>query len=228
MPIDCVVIEDEPLALERTCGFVQRVPELRLLARFSQAADAIRYLEHTKPQLLLLDIHLGSVSGIRLLETIRTDAAVIFTTAYPDYALKGYDLQITDYLLKPFTFERFVQAIDKVKQLVSLKETAADRRFFFVRSANAEEKIYFDELFFIEGMRDYRRIHTLHKKVMTLQTFTQFEKELPVELVCRVHKSFMVAPSKITVIRADSIEVGGITIPVSATYREQLLQQLKG
>jgi DNA-binding LytR/AlgR family response regulator len=228
MPIDCVVIEDEPLALERTCGFVQRVPELRLLARFSLAADAIRYLEHTKPQLLLLDIHLGSVSGIRLLETIQTDAAVIFTTAYPDYALKGYDLQITDYLLKPFTFERFVQAIDKVKALIHLQARAADRPFFFVRSANAEEKIYFDELFFIEGMRDYRRIHTLHKKVMTLQTFTKFEQELPAELVCRVHKSFMVALDKITVVRADSIEVRGITIPVSATYREQLLQQLKG
>lgn len=227
MPIDCVVIEDEPLALERTCGFVQRVPELRLLARFSQAVDAIRYLEHTKPQLLLLDIHLGSISGIRLLETISTDAAIVFTTAYPDYALKGYDLHITDYLLKPFTFERFVQAIDKVKQLVSLKETAADRRFFFVRSANAQEKIYFDELLFIEGMRDYRRIHTLHKKVMTLQTFTQFEKELPVELVCRVHKSFMVALDKIMVVHADSIDVQGITIPVSSTYREQLMQQLK-
>lgn len=227
MPIDCVVIEDEPLALEKTCSFIQRVPELRLLARFSQATDAIRYLEHTKPQLLFLDIHLGSVSGIRLLETIHTNAAVIFTTAYPDYALKGYDLQITDYLLKPFTFERFVQAIEKVKALIHLQVRAVERPFFFVRSANAEEKIYFDELIFIEGMRDYRKVHTLHKKVMTLQTFTKFEQELPAALVCRVHKSFMVALSKITVVRADSIEVGGITIPVSATYREQLLQRLK-
>jgi len=227
MPIDCVVIEDEPLALERTCGFVQRVPELRLLARFSQATDAIRYLEYTKPQLLLLDIHLGSVSGIRLLETIQTDAAVIFTTAYPDYALKGYDLHITDYLLKPFTFERFVQAIEKVKELTRLQERAADRPFFFVRSANAQEKIYFDELVFIEGMRDYRRIHTLHKKIMTLETFMQFEKELPPALVCRVHKSFMVALDKITVVRADSIEVQGTSIPVSATYREQLMKLMK-
>lgn len=227
MPIDCVVIEDEPLALERTCMFVQRVPELRLLARFSQAADAIRYLEHTKPQLLLLDIHLGSVSGIRLLEAIQTDAAVIFTTAYPDYALKGYDLHITDYLLKPFTFERFVQAIDKAKLVIHQKLHTAERRFFFVRSANLQEKIYFDELVFIEGMRDYRRIHTLHKKVMTLQTFTQFEKELPPALVCRVHKSFMVALDKITVVRTDSIDVQGISIPVSATYREQLMAQLR-
>jgi DNA-binding LytR/AlgR family response regulator len=226
MPISCVVIEDEPLALERTCAFVQRVPSLQLLARFSQAPDAIHYLESVKPQLLLLDIHLGSISGIRLLETIQSDASVIFTTAYPDYAIQGYELNVTDYLLKPFTFERFQQAIDKVQQFYELKESFAERSFFFVRAANALEKIYFDELLYIEGMRDYRKVVTLHKKVMTLQTFTQLEKELPAERVCRVHKSYMVATDKVTVVRTDSIDVQGITIPVSTTYRAHLMEQL--
>lgn len=226
MPISCIVIEDEPLALERTCDFVQRVPGLQLLARFSQAADAIRFLEQTQPQLILLDIHLGSVSGIRLLEIIDTDAAVIFTTAYPDYALKGYELNVTDYLLKPFTFERFVQAIDKVQQQYALRESYVERRFFFVRAGHSLEKIYFDELLYIEGMRDYRKVVTIHKKVMTLQTFTQLEEELPAALVCRVHKSYMVALDKVTAVRTDHIEVQGISIPVSATYRDQLKLRL--
>lgn len=224
MKITCIVIEDEPLAMERTISYIKKMPVLELVNTFDNAMDAYEFLRSEKVDLLFLDINLGELSGIQLLESVHINSNVIITTAYPDFALKGYDLDVTDYLLKPFVFDRFFQAVDKVVQLRQAKEQTGSRDFFFVKTANRLEKIFFNELLFIEGMRDYRKIHTTTKKIMTLQTFGEFEKEISSSILCRVHKSWMVAVSKIEAIEKDTILIREQQIPISDTYRQQLYE----
>jgi len=224
MKINCIVVEDEPLAMERVVGYIKKFTVLNLVSTFDNALDAFGFLKTNAVDLIFLDINLGELSGIQLIESIHIKSDVIITTAYPDFALKGYELNVTDYLLKPFTFDRFLQAVDKVQQNFSKKEPQADNNFFFVKTETRLEKIFFDDVLYIEGMRDYRKIHTTRKKIMTLQTFTEFEKELPENLICRVHKSYMVAIQKIDSVEKDRIYIQDMVIPVSETYRQQFYQ----
>ncbi len=179
MNISCIIIEDEPLAQERIKGYIPQLPYLSLLHTFDNAIDALVYLKTNKVDLIFLDINLGALSGIQFLEISDLDCKVIITTAYDEFALKGFELNVTDYLLKPFTLERFRQAVEKVKDMLVPKATPAGQHFIFIKTEYRLEKVMFSDICFIEGMRDYRRIHTLHKKIMTLQTFGQLEQELP-------------------------------------------------
>jgi two-component system, LytTR family, response regulator len=226
MKINCMVVEDEPLAMERTVGYISKIPVLHLVATFDNAADAYSYLKNNTIHLIFLDINLGQLSGIQLLESMYISSDVIITTAYPDYALKGYDLQVTDYLLKPFSFSRFLQAVDKVQQRIAQRANSTADAFFFVKTENRLEKILFDDVLYIEGMRDYRKIHTAKKKIMTLQTFTEFEAALPENIICRVHRSYMIAINKIDSIVKDRIYIKGTVIPVSETYKQQFLRAI--
>ncbi len=226
MTYNCIVIEDEPLAMERMVSYIKQVPELSLAETFENAASAMEYLKSNTIQLIFLDINLGEVSGIQLLESVRIVCPVIITTAYPDYALKGYELNVTDYLLKPFGYDRFLQAVNKVQHLAVIKENNTPANFIFVKTENRVEKIFFDDILFIEGMRDYRRIHTRQKKIMTLQTFTDFEKTIAPAIICRVHKSYMVAINKIETVAKGRIYIQTNSIPVSETYKQQLFQIL--
>ena len=221
MKTNCIVIEDEPLAMERTVGYIRKLPFLDLAATFDNALDAFAFLKKNTVDLIFLDINLGELSGIQLLESVHIGSDVIITTAYPDYALKGYDLDVTDYLLKPFTFERFLQAVDKVRQSIEKKDPQQEKDYFFVKTENRLEKIFFRDILFIEGMRDYRKIHTSHKKIMTLQKFSELEAALPESVVCRVHKSYMVSINKIDSIEKDIIHISQTVIPVSETYRSK-------
>ena len=221
----CIIIEDEPLALEKTKDFVHKVPFLTLSATFDNALTGLSYLNNNKADLLFLDIKMDELSGIELLESSKITSQVIITTAYQEYALKGYELQITDYLLKPFTFNRFLQAVNKAQQ--NLSQRTADKQqvdFIFVKTENRLEKIMIGDILYIEGMRDYLRIHTSNKKIMTLQSFNELEQLLPAHLVCRVHKSYMIAINKIDAIERGRIKIGDQLIPVSETYKEAFLQ----
>ena len=223
MKINCIIVEDEPLALERTRDYVLKLPFLNLRAAFDNALDALAFLKTEPIHLIFLDINLGSeMSGIQLLETSAVKAQVIFTTAYQEHALKAFDLKAADYLLKPFTFERFVQAVDRaVEQLPKKPVVKAPGNFIFVKTENRLERVSLREIIFIEGMRDYRRIHTVNKRIMTLQTFAEFERLIPPQIVCRVHKSFMVALAQIESIEKAGIKIKNQTIPISDTYKER-------
>lgn len=222
MKINCIIVEDEPLALERIREYVLKIPFLDLRAEFDNALDALAFLKTNRVDLIFLDINLGEMSGISLLETSAVKAQVIFTTAYQEYALKGFELKAADYLLKPFTFERFVQAVDRATEFLQKKRTAAaPPGFIFVKTENRLEKVNLREIIFIEGMRDYRRIHTLHKRIMTLQTFAEFGRQIPPNIVCRVHKSFMVALAQIDSIEKNSIKIRNQVIPISETYKDK-------
>lgn len=222
MKINCIIVEDEPLALERAKEYALKIPFLNLRATFDNALDALAFLKTNKVDLIFLDINLGEMSGIGLLETSAVKCQVILTTAYQEYALKGFDLKVADYLLKPFTFERFVQAVDRAQDNLPKKQAISPNNFIFVKTENRLEKVFLREIIFIEGMRDYRRIHTAAKKIMTLQTFAEFERQIPPNIVCRVHKSYMVSLDKIDTIEKDRIKIKDRIIPISETYKQKL------
>jgi DNA-binding LytR/AlgR family response regulator len=220
----CIIIEDEPLALEKTKVFIEKVPFLQLSATFDNALNGLTYLKNNKVDLLFLDINMDELSGIELLESSKINSQVIITTAYQEYALKGYELQITDYLLKPYTFNRFLQAVNKAQENIMVHTSDVQPEYIFVKTENRLEKVMLNEIVYIEGMRDYLRIHTMTKKIMTLQNFSELEKLIPPSLVCRVHKSYMVALNKIDSIERSRIKIADQLIPISETYREVFFQ----
>ncbi len=223
MIINCIIVEDEPLALKRTKEYVEKISYLNLLQSFDNGFEAIGFLKKQQVDLIFLDIKMDELTGIQLLESLERKPYVIVTTAYSEYALKGYELNVIDYLLKPFTIERFIQAVEKVS--VQLDKTTNDNRdFFFVKTGYCIEKIFFDDILFIEGMRDYRNIQTNTKKILTLQTFIELEKELPKSKFCRVHKSYIVTVKKIDLIERNRIKIKDKLIPISETYKENFFK----
>jgi two-component system LytT family response regulator len=224
MKISCIIIEDEPLALERTKSYALRLPYLQVLSTFDNAIDALLFLKANKVDLILLDINMDGFSGIQLLEAAKPTSEVIITTAYPEYALKGFDLNVTDYLLKPFTFERFILAIEKAQNNLVKTDVAVENKFIFIKTEYRLEKVFFNEILYIEGMRDYRRVHALNKRIMTLQTFKEFEQQIPAKTICRVHKSFMVTLNKIDSVERDRIKIKDTYIPISETYKKAFFE----
>ncbi|MDN3580143.1 LytR/AlgR family response regulator transcription factor [Mucilaginibacter flavus] len=225
MVINCIIIEDEPLAMERIRDFVLKVPFLNLLQCFDNGVEAIAFMQAQKVDLLFLDIQMDGFTGIQLLECLIKKPEVIITTAFDQYALRGFDLNVCDYLLKPFTFERFMQGVNKVYDKLLGRDE--DKTFIFIKTEYRLEKVKLDNLLFIEGMRDYRRLHLNEKNIMTLQTFSELERELPARQFCRVHKSFIVALDKIESIERDRIRINNELIPVSDTYKESFYKQIR-
>ena len=221
--IKCIIIEDEPLAQERVRGYVSKIPNLELVGSFENGIDALFFLKSNEVDLLFLDINIGEFNGIQFAETLKNPIQIIITTAYPEYALKGFDLNVTDYLLKPFTFDRFMLAVERV-QLKPINEVQAPKSYIFIKTEYRLEKVFLNDIVYIEGMRDYRRIHTVDKKIMTLQTFKELEDEIPSSVVCRVHKSYMVGIDKIESIERDRIKMMEVLIPISETYKKSFFE----
>ena len=218
--INCIIVEDEPLAQERIRNYLGKIPFLNLLSILENGIDALVYLKTHTVDLIFLDINMGEFSGIQLLESAGITSQVIIITAYDEYAIRGFELNVTDYLLKPFTFERFFQAVEKARHNLLNKIPASDMKFIFVKTEYRLEKVQLEEIFYIEGMRDYRKIYALNKQVMTLQTFREFEEEIPDRIICRVHKSYMVSLDKIDSIEKDTIIIDKTMIPISETYKK--------
>lgn len=226
MKINCIILEDEPLALERVKSYVQKLPFLNLLNTFDNGMDGLVFLRSNSVDLVFLDINISGLSGIQLLETSIIKSQVIITTAYHEYALKGYEFNVADYLLKPFTFERFVQAVAKAQDNLVKKIITEEKKFIFIKTEYRLEKIILSDVIYIEGMRDYRKINTIDKKIMTLQTFKELEQEIPTHIICRVHKSYMVAIDKIDSIEKDTIRIKDVEIPISETYKKHFFEQI--
>lgn len=226
MMISCILVEDEPLAIERARAYVNQFSWLDLKGVFETGEAAAKFLKTSTVDLILLDINVGVVDGIKLLETITTNAEVIFVTAYNEFAIKGYEFNITDYLLKPYTFERFTKAVERARtNILNKKDNLTDH--VFIKTGTHLERINFDEILYIEGMGDYRCIYCTNKRVMTLLTFYELEKIMPSHLVCRVHKSYMVSIKKIEVIEKDQIRIANKYIAISDTYRHVLKDIVK-
>lgn len=220
MILRCIIVEDEPLAEERLVGYVRRLPLLELAGTFTNAPEALAFLKTNEIDLVFLDIKLGGWSGLEMLETRTVKSKVILTTAYQEHAARAYELDVADYLVKPFTFERFVQAVDRVTAQLNSAHAGA-RDFIFVKTELRLERVLLSDVLVIEGQRDYRRIHTASKRIMTLQTFGEFERQIAADVICRVHKSYMVALDKIDTIEQGRITIRDLTIPISETYRDR-------
>jgi len=225
MQIDCIIVEDEPLALERVKSFVLKISYLNLTGTFNNAINAVGFLKTNLVDLIFLDIEMDSLTGIQLLESLAHTPQIIITSAYEKYALKGYELRITDYLLKPFQFDRFLKAVEKVHEILSVSKIS-DKDYFFVKTEYRVEKVLFKDVLLIEGMSDYRYIKTEKGNIMTLQTFNELENILPKDKICRVHKSYMVAVAKIESIERNRIRIKDFLIPVSDTYKQEFYAML--
>lgn len=230
MMLHCIIIEDEPLAAEKLEAFVKKVPYLKLMESFRSSLSGLQYLKEHKVDLVFLDIQMDELTGIELLESLSKKPFIIMTTAYQEYALKGYELHVSDYLLKPFDFTRFMKAVDKVydEHSIRIGSTTSSQDCIFVKTEYRIEKLLLDNILYIEGMSDYLRIHTSdQKQIMCLQTFRSFEQVLPPHRFQRVHKSYLVAIDKISSIEKMSMKIGDKRIPISNSYKDSFFELIK-
>jgi len=220
MKINCIVIEDEPLALKKVSGYINRIDYLYLLFAFNNAIDAIGFLKTTTVDLIFLDIRMKKLTGIQFLESLKSKPKIIITSAYDEYALKGYELDVSDYLLKPFTFDRFVKSVEKVYVDLIDKNFEQKPEYIFVKTEYRIVKIDFKDIFYIQGMKDYLQIVSDKKKIMTLQSFKNILEFLPKKDFVRVHNSYIVSIDKIENIERNRIKIGEKIIPISDSYKD--------
>src|SRR5690349_8304080 len=222
--IKCIIIEDEPLAVKVLSDYILLVPFLELQRTFKDAILATDFLRQNSTDLIFLDIHLPKLKGMAFLKTLTASPAIIITTAYHQYAVEGFNLNVTDYLLKPFEFERFLIAVTKVKTAQTEKqprhESQEIKDYLFLNVQKKKVKILFSEIVYIESQREYIRIVTTKKEYVSKMGTHEIEALLPANLFKRIHRSFIVSVSKIESYTAETVEVNGIAIPVGKAYRD--------
>jgi two-component system, LytTR family, response regulator len=222
--IKCIVIEDEPLAVKVLVDYISQVPFLELQGCFKDAILATDFLRNNTTQLIFLDIHLPKLKGMAFLKTLTNPPAVIITTAYHQYAVEGFDLNVTDYLLKPFEFDRFLTAVTKVRTAQPAKqhtnESAETKDHLFLNVQKKKVKILFSEIVYIESQREYIKIVTTKKEYLSKMSTHEIETLLPSSLFRRIHRSFIISMTKIDSYTAEMVEVNGVSIPVGRGYRD--------
>src|SRR6187401_369436 len=222
--IKCIIVEDEPLAVKILTDYISQVPFLELHGSFKDAILATDYLRNNTVDLIFLDIHLPKLKGMAFLKTLTNPPAVIITTAYHQYAVEGFNLNVTDYLLKPFEFERFLVAVTKVKTLQGEKqkpgESEEKKDFISLNVQKKKVKILFSEILYIESQREYIKIVTIKKEYISKMSTHEIESLLPAYLFKRIHRSFIVSVSKIESYTAEMVEMNGISIPIGRGYRD--------
>ncbi|MBF9238044.1 response regulator transcription factor [Hymenobacter sp. BT683] len=236
--LTCYIIEDEHLAQEILEEYISKVSFLELKGTFESPLEAAAHLAADQPDLLFLDINMPDLDGLSFIPMLNPKPMIILTTAYDQYALKAYDLEVKDYLLKPFTFERFYKAVLRLYQEQSPRqapekqaekaETKPEQEYIFLKVGHRIQKVATRDILFVEGMKDYLRIHTRDEKIMTLLNFAKLEELLPGQDFARVHRSFLVAIDKIDHIEKNRIQIGDQIIPISDTYAEAFYKMLKG
>jgi DNA-binding LytR/AlgR family response regulator len=236
--LTCFIIDDEPLAQEILEAYIAKVSFLELKGSFLSPLEAAGSLEQEKPGLLFLDINMPDLDGLSFIPMLKPKPMIILTTAYDQFALKAFELEVNDYLLKPFTFERFYKSVLRLYQEQHLKlhpgnkETKAGpnngQEYIFLKVGHQVRKVATRDILFVEGMKDYLRVHTTSEKIMTLLNFAKLEELLPPQDFARVHRSFLVAIDKIDHIEKNRIRIADQVIPISDTYAEAFQKRLKG
>lgn len=225
--IRCLIVDDEPLAVEILEEYIDKVPWLILEEAIDSGLEVIDYLNNNDINLLFLDIQMPDLSGIELAGILKGKCDIIFTTAYHEYAVEGFELEATDYLLKPISFERFLKAVQRVQQKKSsVLQPVAD--YVFVKTEYKIKKIKLAEILYIEGMKDYLRIVTSTEKIMTLQSFSKLIPALPKTQFLRVHKSYVISLNAIDSVEKSRVQIADKLIPISETYKEAFVTLIKG
>jgi DNA-binding LytR/AlgR family response regulator len=227
----CIAVDDEKLVLDLLVDNIKQVPYLQLVKSCKNALEATEVLQTEKIDLIFLDIQMPRLSGLQFIQTLQQPPMIILITAYEHYALEGYNLNVVDYLLKPVSFDRFLKACNKANELFDLRNDKTtlpkeETDHFFVNVEYTLVKILFPDILFIEGLKDYIKIHLASspKPVLTKMSLKTMEEKLPANKFIRVHRSYIVAVDKITVIKRDLINIGNVEIPVSNFYKENLLR----
>lgn len=222
--VKCIIIEDEPLAVKVLADYVAQVPFLKLEGSFKDAILATEWLRSNEVHLIFLDIHLPKLKGMAFLKTLTEMPAVIITTAYHQYAVEGFDLNVTDYLLKPIEFERFLVAVNKVKvtndKKAFISETGEVKDYMFLTVQKKKVKIMFSEILYAESQREYIKVVTAKKEFISRMSTHEIEDLLPGHMFKRIHRSFIISISKLESYTAESVEVNGVSIPIGRGYRE--------
>lgn len=221
--IRCVIADDEPMARDILASYIAKTPNLELVKSFKNASEVLIFMQDNSVDLFFLDINMPEITGLSLAKIINKKAGVIFTTAYRNYALDGFNLDVIDYLLKPFDFDRFLQAVQKIN---SPKETETLNNFMFVRADRKMVKIDFESILYIESLSDYVKIFTNESTIVTRETITKLEKQLLGNNFIRIHRSYIVSIKNIVSYTNEFIEVKNKALPISRSYKEQVLQKL--
>ncbi len=241
MNLTCIIVEDEPLARQLLEQYVLKLPYLTLLKSFSNPLEALDFLGQNEVDILFSDIQMPEITGITLLKILKKKPLIILTTAYSEYAIEGYELDVIAYLLKPITFEKFIKAVEKARQIKTdrqinqeektakeefINEQKSDyteggaQSFIFVKDGTKLVKIKLKDILYIEGLKDYVSIFTREKKTVTLQTLKSLEVQLPDNQFIRIHNSYIVSLEGIESIEKERVQIGKVFIPISDTYRK--------
>ncbi len=229
MKLNCVIVEDEPLARNLMVEYVRKVPSLNFIEACSSPLMALEVLRKNTIDLLFLDVQMPELTGISLLKVLKNKPLVILTTAYSEYALEGYELDVADYLLKPITFERFLRSVDKVVQRLEVQKPPAivervpmpaEQSFVFVKDGTKLVKVVFDDILYMEGLKDYVTIHTNLQKIVSLQRLKTLEEQLPADKFIRIHNSFIIALKAIEIVHKNNVQIKGALLPIGETYKK--------
>lgn len=226
--IKTLICDDEPLALDILESYIDKISGLNLVARCDNAIEANEILQQEDIDLLFLDIQMPQMTGIELVKSLQNPPKVIFTTAFAEYAVEGFDLNAVDYLMKPIAFDRFLKAVNKVTEGMDRSTPASSDDFFFVKADKKLVKIHFHEIMYIEGLKDYVIIKKEKGRVIALQTMKSLEQKLPSNIFMRVHRSYIMNINKIKAVVGNSVEIveGGQPkhVPIGKNYKEDLLK----
>ena len=230
--MNCLAVDDQPLALDLIEDFVSKVPFLNFIGRCTSAIEAAQKIKDQKVDLIFLDINMPLMTGLEFLKSLENKPMVIFTTAYPEYALEGFDLKAIDYLVKPIRFERFMAAINHAYELFKLKESrdqklSITQDYIMIKVEYSTVKVNFDDILFIKGIKDYVQIHTQSKRYLTQSTMKNIQSKLPENLFMRVHKSYIIALSKIEKIERFRIKIKDTLVPVGESFKHDFLKVIK-
>ena len=223
----CIVIDDEPLALKLICDYVEKTKGLQLVLKTTRAADAIKPIQQGEADLIFLDIQMPEITGIVFMDIISTSMAkVILTTAYPQYAIAGYEHDVIDYLLKPITFERFTIAVNKAHERLFKNDESGQPDHLFVKVEYRLQKVLFSSILYIEGLRDYIAFHTSNGKILSLENMKHMEEVLPPGKFIRIHKSFIINKDHIDYLERGRIIINKEYLPIGDTYKKRVMKQL--
>lgn len=233
--LQCLIVEDEPLARNLLTEYVAKVPDLHLVEACANPLAALEILRRQHVDILFLDIQMPEITGISFLKVLQKKPYVILTTAYSQYALEGYELDVVDYLLKPITFERFLKAVDKVNQriqaspkVVIQNSTKPSEDFVFVKDGTKLVRVNLSDILYVEGLKDYVTIHARGQKVITLQRLKSLEEQLPADRFIRIHHSYIVAIHAIDAVHKGEVKIGNAILPISESYRKSFREFIEG
>jgi len=228
MSISCIIVEDEPAAREILEHYINDIPMLNLKASCNNAIEASAFLAKSDIQLIFLDINMPKISGMDFLKTLQNPPMVIFTTAYPEYAIESYELNAIDYLLKPFSFNRFLQAINKTADRLTEQIPKKDNENFIMLKADKKiHKVKINDILFLESMGDYVKVNFKDEKLIVHETLTGLHAKFPDNVFLRIHKSFIISTQHFQYIEGNTVKIGEIEIPIGLKYKNDFLEHLE-